>query len=168
MITLEFVSDTLQELLLSIFRVCKSFEAVILVQVEVTDELLMEIASLPLLYFLNLSGCWNFTEKGLNQCLSKLNNTLLHLSLANCTHITEKSIQGIKQLTRLKYVDLTACYKLPPSAYAKLGDLIQLEKVYVGASKLLNPKTVSHLSQFKNIQILDISECVSLGDRFVI
>jgi hypothetical protein len=162
------ISDTLQQLLLSIFRVCKSFEAVILVQVEVTDDLLMEIASLPSLYFLNLSGCWNFSDKALNQCLSKLNNTLIHLSLANCAHITEKSLQGIKQLNCLKYLDLTACYKLSPSAYAKLGELSKLEKMNIGASKLLNPKSVSHLTQFKNIKVLDISECVSLSDRFVI
>ncbi|OXU17208.1 hypothetical protein TSAR_005814, partial [Trichomalopsis sarcophagae] len=65
---------------------------------------------IPKLHSLNLSGCFNMSDAGINSALSQPFSSLTQLNLSYCKHITDASLGKIAQsLKNLETLDLGGC-----------------------------------------------------------
>lgn len=116
------------------------------------------LAQLPNLETLNLSD--SRLEKGQLHFLSKLKN-LTFLNLSGNKNISETDVEGFKNLSRLKSLNL-ANTNFDPRLFKKFPVMKKLTELDLSKTTL-NEKSFKKISAFENLKTLNINE-IELGD----
>uniref|UniRef100_A0A8C4QI18 F-box and leucine-rich repeat protein 4 n=1 Tax=Eptatretus burgeri TaxID=7764 RepID=A0A8C4QI18_EPTBU len=84
---------------------------------------------------------------------------LLHLELANCHWITNKSLESvIKHCPNLRDLDLSSCDGIPPGQFRELSSLQRLQRLVLYRTRI-NVSSLRSLCSFYSLTDLDLGWC---------
>ncbi len=149
---------------------------------EVTDDILAQIIEIfPNIVSLNLAGCYQITNDGLEHL--KTLTKLTALNLRDCYRITDHGLIHLKSLTNLTYLNLNGVgrhtemdfnglmahgiYNFPMITDAGLEHLKELSNLkFLGLSgaKNITDEGIAHLKALTKLTSLNISGCDKITD----
>jgi len=93
---------------------------------KVTDVSLEHLSLIPSVEVLGLSRCDQVTDQGIPK-IHKLVNSLTSLDLGHCIKVTSQGLQAVKDLSSLRYLNLTGCDIAGETLKLFLASLTNLE-----------------------------------------
>ena len=115
---------------------------------EVTPDQLAALAKAKQLEHLDLAGCANLTDEGLEKL--KGLTTLTSLNISRCDEITNAGLAHLSGLTNLSSLKAKWCYQLSDVALSHLGSIKTLESLDLSGWKF----TAAGMAPLKNLQNL--------------
>lgn len=133
------------------------------------------VQGLPNLERLNLSGCYNLTDKWLEGAFVRQVPTLVELDLGMCKQITDSSLDKIsKFLPCLEILDLGGCSGITNTSLQMIADgLKRLKKLNVRSCRHVSDIGISHLAGLngkssegtRSLEYLGLQDCQKLTDE---
>ncbi|KAG8144007.1 hypothetical protein E2320_001136 [Naja naja] len=126
----------------------------------------------PYLTMLDLSGCSELSDRAGLAIHSRLLD-LRSLRLGKLPRMTDAGFQGVSHLKHLQSLDVSECSLVSCSelvkAFGKSTRPPKLKSLNVAFCSLLRDSTVLSLAEVlsRNLQVLDLSSCVSLSNRSI-
>lgn len=160
----------------------------------VTDDVVIKLSRGGRLRRVQLFRCWRVTDKAIRKLVMENGSNLEVLELAGCSGVTDKALRSIgKFCRRLESLDLTRCpnitdvginyidsiplntlllyadSQLGRSAYTCIGHSMQslVHLDLCGHSNLHTDTLVGILRSCPLLEVLNLSWCVELDDKFV-
>jgi predicted transcriptional regulator len=130
---------------------------------QITDKGLASLAKLEHLQTLHLSECREITDQGL-VLLVPLPH-LQALNLSGCYQITDQGLTLLAKLQQLQTLDLSFCTRIADQGLAFLAKLQQLQTLNVSFCSQITAQGLASLTQLKNLQTLNLSFCPQITDQ---
>lgn len=119
-------------------------------------------SSLPTLTALHISGCYNFTNRGLSslQALSSLKD----LGISRCKQLRNDSLKVVASLTSLTALDVTSFGSYNDAGLQELGTLRGLRALVVAGNSHLIGTGLQGLKDLTDLTRLDMGYCNNITD----
>lgn len=130
---------------------------------EIRNEDITHLASLKALKVLDLSGCWGFSNAGL-EYLHSLPNLVI-LDIGNCREITDEGMVHVGKITGLSHLTLSSCEKISDTGIKHMRSLVNLVYLDLAGCDLITSDGLRQLNTLNNLEYLNISHCDSFDDE---
>lgn len=129
---------------------------------------------IPNLESLNLSGCYNITDNGIQNALSQEYLSLTELNLSLCKQVTDSALNKIAEnLRNLELLELGGCSNITNlGLYWIAGGLKRLKKLDLRSCWIISDQGIAHLAGLTSetlgnpaLELLGLQDCQRLSDE---
>ncbi|MDR3108997.1 MAG: leucine-rich repeat domain-containing protein [Planctomycetaceae bacterium] len=113
---------------------------------------------------IDLSGCVNITDAGLEALKNKNAAGLLELDLDGCRKVTDKGLEHIKGLKKLRDLDLSRCGQITDAGLIHLKGLTKLRDLDLSRCEQITDAGLIHLKGLPELREIDIAGCSKITD----
>ena len=112
--------------------------------------------------WLDLSGFDDLTDEQLKTIITTCPK-LRHLIIQN-TKITNAGLAHLGELTSLKTLNLSGCYRITDAGFAHLGELTSLKELNLSWCKQITDTGLAHLKELTSLKTLNLERCYKITD----
>jgi hypothetical protein len=133
----------------------------------ITGEAFKKFGHLEKLQVVQLSGCEDLTNEGV-RALCSASPFILDLNLAACEKLDGKALQHVKQLSKLRNLNLAGIESLKDSDLQNLAALKNtLSSLNLEGCTNITSGAAAHIASLTNLSHLNITTCDQISDSFL-
>jgi hypothetical protein len=129
------------------------------------DDCILEFSKLKNLQKLNLTGCTNLSNKGVEN-LREIEN-LQELTLAANCQLSKNALPFLTALSKLTHLTMIVCIGIKEHPPIDFSSLQNLETLDLSKNDWLTDEDISSLSRLAKLKKLSLSHCNKLSERTI-
>lgn len=128
-------------------------------EVEITDDDLLEISVLPCLETLTISDCTQLTDTSIDNLFFNLESTLHSLTLVHNALFTPEGLHTLSYLSNLRYLALIGLKAVDDEVLSSFSCMFDLKGLYISTNDRITDVGLLELSGLTDLNELSLSFC---------